>query len=392
MNTINKIKQPKMIIFDVDGVLLSEERCFDATTLTVWELLTSERYLHLPSRIPFTPTPDEAVVQEVRQDVFAQEAILHQFKAKGLNSNWQMVYLLAGYYLIEWLATRMENGQMSRNEVEAWLAQPITDQRLQGLQADCADFTFPDFLRHDVYLAWLAESDKDSLLQGTCLDRHAKERLGIEFAEGEGLFSSSRTFWQLGHDIFQEWYIGEAYTRQLQDPLRQEGKRGFLQAEIPLLPPEELQSFFRELHERGIILGIATGRPRLETEVPLTSLGIFQYLDTERVVTADEVMDAEKRGGSAIRLSKPHPYCYLQAIRSRTDAVEECVEACRTSLPLQDADDYLIVGDSIADALAAKDLGVPFAGVYSGMVSEQRKAAFIELGAVLLLENVNELL
>lgn len=32
----------KSILFDVDGVFLSEERCFDVSAITVEELLTSE--------------------------------------------------------------------------------------------------------------------------------------------------------------------------------------------------------------------------------------------------------------------------------------------------------------------------------------------------------------
>ncbi|MDK8290252.1 MAG: hypothetical protein QP784_13155, partial [Staphylococcus lugdunensis] len=34
----------KSILFDVDGVFLSEERCFDVSALTVDELLHSENY------------------------------------------------------------------------------------------------------------------------------------------------------------------------------------------------------------------------------------------------------------------------------------------------------------------------------------------------------------
>ena len=38
----------KKVIFDVDGVLLSEERYFDVSALTVWELLYSKDYMGLP--------------------------------------------------------------------------------------------------------------------------------------------------------------------------------------------------------------------------------------------------------------------------------------------------------------------------------------------------------
>ena len=35
----------KKVIFDVDGVLLSEERYFDIAALTVWEILYSPKYM-----------------------------------------------------------------------------------------------------------------------------------------------------------------------------------------------------------------------------------------------------------------------------------------------------------------------------------------------------------
>ena len=39
----------KKVIFDIDGVLLSEERYFDVSALTVWEILYSPAYMGLPS-------------------------------------------------------------------------------------------------------------------------------------------------------------------------------------------------------------------------------------------------------------------------------------------------------------------------------------------------------
>ncbi len=41
----------KKILFDVDGVFLSEERCFDVSALTVYELLMDKCYLGLHSHI-----------------------------------------------------------------------------------------------------------------------------------------------------------------------------------------------------------------------------------------------------------------------------------------------------------------------------------------------------
>ena len=37
----------KKVIFDIDGVLLSEKRYFDVSALVVWEWYHSSQYMHL---------------------------------------------------------------------------------------------------------------------------------------------------------------------------------------------------------------------------------------------------------------------------------------------------------------------------------------------------------
>ncbi|PTJ68569.1 HAD family hydrolase, partial [Mammaliicoccus sciuri] len=41
----------KQVLFDVDGVFLSEERCFDVSALTVYEILYSEAFLNLKGTV-----------------------------------------------------------------------------------------------------------------------------------------------------------------------------------------------------------------------------------------------------------------------------------------------------------------------------------------------------
>ncbi|MBX5437693.1 MAG: HAD family hydrolase, partial [Alicyclobacillaceae bacterium] len=89
------------ILFDIDGVMLSEERYFDASALTVHELLCSPQYLGvadacLPS---FRPDPPEPAIRQIRRVVFADDAVLHAMKARGVNANWDMVYLQTAYQI-----------------------------------------------------------------------------------------------------------------------------------------------------------------------------------------------------------------------------------------------------------------------------------------------------
>ncbi|WP_157057698.1 hypothetical protein [Calditerricola satsumensis] len=88
----------RTILFDVDGVLLSEERYFDASALCVWELLGSPQYLGLD--LGFTPAPDEPTIRRVRRAVFADDRVLSFIKSRGLNSNWDMVFLTFSFQLL----------------------------------------------------------------------------------------------------------------------------------------------------------------------------------------------------------------------------------------------------------------------------------------------------
>ncbi|MFX3910187.1 hypothetical protein ACJBWD_10650, partial [Streptococcus suis] len=66
----------------------------------------------------------------------------------------------------------------------------------------------------------------------------------------------------------------------------QPGKKGFLTDEIPIVPTKDMVELFRTLTERGYTLGIGTGRPSIETHVPLREMGLLDWFDPERVVTA----------------------------------------------------------------------------------------------------------
>ena len=71
MSTINyDLKKIKALVFDVDGVFLSEERCFDVSALTVYEMLMSKDYIGLDPSIPFENLSDEQIT-EIRLPVDA---------------------------------------------------------------------------------------------------------------------------------------------------------------------------------------------------------------------------------------------------------------------------------------------------------------------------------
>ena len=81
----------KKVIFDVDGVLLSEKRYFDVSALVLWEWYYSEMYFCLGHETVTSELSDEAI-DSLRRRFWKDDAILLWLKKHGVNSNWDMVH------------------------------------------------------------------------------------------------------------------------------------------------------------------------------------------------------------------------------------------------------------------------------------------------------------
>ncbi|MDQ7157728.1 HAD family hydrolase, partial [Staphylococcus warneri] len=90
----------KSVLFDVDGVFLSEERCFDVSALTVYELLMDQMYLGLKPDIDLSLLKNEDIAR-IRSDIFVNDEVLKKLKSLGLNSNWDMLYIVFSSHFIQ---------------------------------------------------------------------------------------------------------------------------------------------------------------------------------------------------------------------------------------------------------------------------------------------------
>ncbi|MCK9911552.1 HAD family hydrolase, partial [Microbacteriaceae bacterium K1510] len=87
--------------------------------------------------------------------------------------------------------------------------------------------------------------------------------------------------WDLCQKAFQEWYLGdERVAASIGRESLQKGKKGFLADEIPIVDPAKLRELLMELKEKGYTLGIGTGRPTIETHVPLTEMNLLHLFDS----------------------------------------------------------------------------------------------------------------
>src|SRR5690606_34812496 len=117
----------KTVLFDVDGVLLSEERYFDASALTVWEILYSPNYLGLDPR-NFKVDYSDSEIEEIRNVVFEHDLVLKFQKSCGLNANWDMIYLTVAYQLVR-LLEQVNNSE----QVAQWVSNEINREVLMEI-------------------------------------------------------------------------------------------------------------------------------------------------------------------------------------------------------------------------------------------------------------------
>lgn len=371
----------QLILFDVDGVFLSEERCFDASALSVWELLYSPNFLGIQNDV-FTDQPTDEQIQQIRQQVFQHNRVLDWMKSKGINSNWDMVYLVfSGQFL--WMLK--ECYATNPQKVQSILEQPITEEVLREfgrwMQETHRIFT-PSYDRFVELFQDQEHIDKHELL--TYFNQLVEQWFGVSVRQ----FSRNSALWELGRSVYQEWYLGsDRYQKIEKQPALYSKKRGFLDQEIPLADPERIRRVLEKLQQRNISLGIGTGRPQLETEVPLQALGFYDYFDPKRIVSASDVIRAEKAFPQEAPLGKPHPYTYLKGVLGKETDDQTILS---TSLPMTQGEEILIVGDSVADYLAAQKIGCKFAATLTGLTGQAAREKFEKLGADYILDDVTE--
>jgi phosphoglycolate phosphatase-like HAD superfamily hydrolase len=372
-----------ILLFDIDGVMLSEERYFDASALTVHELLFSSRWLGLKaSPLPdFAPDPPEPHIREVRKVVFDNDRVLNCMKSAGVNANWDMVYL---QFMFQWLVIlrQCKVDDAAWPNVRKKLIRPWDERVLSEVGAILADIATPLHLAHfgDFTREFASCADREAMFSHV---RRTWAELLEQDAQHSGLAANLRVAYDIVVNTFQEWYLGDGETGGAT------GKRGFVYQEVPLIEPDAFANLLSALVSRGVILGIATGRPRRETELPLSAFGWSRYFDQTRVTTATEVRQAEQRWPARSPLSKPNPFSYLRSWAGA--GREQDVLDCKLPLPEYVARQILVIGDSVADWQAARAIGCDFAAVMTGLAGQAARAEFERLGCTYIFDNVLEL-
>ncbi|MGB8348395.1 MAG: HAD family hydrolase [Ktedonobacteraceae bacterium] len=366
-----------LIIFDLDGVITSEEAYWDAAGLTLHEISYSHRLWHLDGRklgsdrlYHPVKTADES--RRLSRATLPINEIL-AYKARAINSNWDTCYVAVCLRLISLLAQLGDLDPLLplRPWDAAWLG-AFREQIASHKGRDVASqLTVPiGILDLPVFQGY---TGLDLI---NCFDAYASETLVCPL---DTVFSRHSPFWAFCRDIFQEWYLGdELYAQTHGHAPAQPGKPGCIHFEQPLLPVERIRKTLHILRDAGYTLGFATGRVRQEAFYPLERYGLLPYFDESHICIYDDVELAEaelrKRGDQTL-LGKPHPFQFLSAALGSAsfsvgagEDVDGWMERLRRPLL-----PFLVVGDSTSDILGGRAAGAITVSVLTGAHSSEAR-------------------
>ncbi len=330
------MKSPyEIILFDLDGVITSEQCYWDCAALTVYEQLTSSDYFG-DSTIDVAAMSRD--VRKIRDELFDRDKFIKLCKNVGVNSNWDLSYVFI-----------------------------------------CATLLTGD--RRKAY---------DYIESQHCDALELYERLGHALAGTlgkDGAYTArGGTLWHSIVDCFQEWYLGDTHfaTQYGRSPVRT-GKDGIMGAEQPLIPLPQLRELLEKL-SRSHTLGIGTGRVDFEVYQPFERLDLLQYFDPKRVVSFTYVLNAEKAYNASV--SKPHPYMFVKGALGVDYPDDKIIGG---DYPRDGFDKVLVVGDAFADMGAALAAGMDFCAVLTGVAGDAARPFFEQGGAKYILPDVTHI-
>jgi phosphoglycolate phosphatase-like HAD superfamily hydrolase len=271
------MKLPKLIVFDMDGVLIDVSGSYRETARKTARLFFAgaKGFERLPD--PLFPLADLAELKQTG----------------GLNNDWDLTALTLHLLFAK---VKTPAGPSSPDDSPGW-EETIRDYDLSELADFLKTTSRPlmDLLsrygrRNDPFVAACFQGD---VLTGNVIKR-----------------------------IFQEIYLGRPlFTAHYgQEPRFYQGE-GLIHRESLLMDPALLADL-----SRNHILAIATGRPRTEADFPLDRFDLRKYF--QLVITLDDCMREEERvlaeRGERIFLKKPDPFMLDRIPRLIGKGFSEC--------------------------------------------------------------------
>ena len=372
----------KKVIFDIDGVLLSEERYFDVSALTVWEILYSPSYMGLTAeQEDFDPVSvTEGQIASCRNIVWGHDELLSWLKARGINSNWDMVH--ADLITILWIMgeTYQKRSDGERLDLVFHTPEDVkkAGKELMGLPIPKAE---------EVLKKW--EDTVPQGMQGEEVIHYLSKAMENTFAHGAPWAELRSDFWKIHTEAFQAWYLGDdCFISLMHHVPYSSGKPGFLMREVPLAPQSAIKSLFIRLKEMGYELGIATGRAREEMEIPFKMFHWYEEFDPQYMATASDAVESAAMLGGPV-LDKPNGFIFSCAIFGRDRNHYEAYSQERMKPSAQDR--VYVCGDSYSDVIGSHRAGASCIGILTGLEGKDAIPMFEKEG-VPYVEKVTDIL
>jgi phosphoglycolate phosphatase-like HAD superfamily hydrolase len=368
----------KKVIFDVDGVLLSEKRYFDVSALAVWEWYFSPLYMHLGNEV-IKEIVSDGEIAGLRDRFWQHDELLSWMKSHGVNSNWDMVH--AHIVTTLWLLIQQYNRQYGKFELLPLRTNEDVirlGDKLRGIPLPAASEVLQRLT--DVVPA---TANKDEVF--IYLTQAVVQDIGDTAQKWAPLGSP---LWKLHFECFQEWYFGDAlYEQAYGKKPYAPGKPGFLRNEEPLGTAQGIKRMFRELKTRGYEIAIATGRTMTEMQIPFETFGWFEEFDPLYISTDTDVAAAEQQLGQS--LDKPNPFVYyMGAFGKKPELYKDYIN----NPEKYKNGKYYVVGDSLADVWCAKAMGAAMIGTLTGLEGPAARPMFEENGADYIVDSVEGIL
>jgi len=360
------------VIFDMDGVITSEKYYWISSALTAMEIFYSKDYLGFRRDYSF-----EKDINEIIDDskIFINDMFISDVKNRSINTNWDLAFFSISLFLIEVLKS-IKNQKVikivNKNGITKDTLILIGQNIDKNLSFEISNLQKKFFFNNsDIQGFEYIEALNSEVLQTTQISSK--------------LFSRDNSFWNLTHDIFQEWFLGtELFKKNHSKKLSYFNKDGMLRIEKPIVELDKINSMFKKLYGK-YRLGIATGRPYHEIIIPLEKWGLLEYFKKEMIATHQEVDIAQKEL-KPISLSKPHPFTFLKSIFF--DKIDK--DILEIELPLKNREKYLIVTDSVSDIKIAQQLGCISMVVLTGVINKEQKEGLLSHNPDYVINDVSE--
>jgi phosphoglycolate phosphatase-like HAD superfamily hydrolase len=363
------------LIFDMDGVITSENKYWNTARITVWEILSSDSYIGLNN---YFDEGDSFLDQLalLGKNVISSDFI-YELKRRAVNSNWDLTFFVLSLHLISILHSLKET------QPEFWIkflnANSLSiEQQFTQLREFLSSQTC-NFKNSDIVIGQFWQETES--LTGTAVVEYLHPFSKAILNTDMHYLKPKGELWKLCYHNFQEWY---------------EGKGDYsLPDDDTVVDLSELKQMFSKLCElRKYSLGIATGRPRSEVIHPMLALGLLSYFEGSRIATYDEVLQAEELAsqlGKHVLLAKPHPFVLLKAIHPDEDVRVLYTEEFQSL----DRSYAAYIGDAASDVVAAKCSNCISIGVLTGCVDGRAIASqqkmLIDSGCNVILSSVLDL-